>query len=1131
MRELAVNDRAGKPVLRIPQLSVDLASVEPLARKVHLSRIALHSPALTVRREKTGVTNLETLLPSEKAPQAQSTQKTSGEGIILDVDQIKIEKANVEFSDLATATPFRTTLAPIDLTASQLSNRPDTKGTFSVALRTEAKEDIVLEGGFSIAPVSVDGKFSVKAIPLKKYAPYYSDRILFDIESGKLDVAGQYRYAQADGKTEIAATGVSVLLSGLGLKRRDESQEFLQIPSLAVKDTQIDVSQRRVALGSLSTQKGALLVKRLRDGDLDLQQLVPPAEDLRPTAPTKATEAQPWIFTLARLAVDQYAVTFEDQTPSKPITLTIDQIRLNAENLSTAKNSTAKVHLGLRLDQAGTVSIEATLALEPLRMEGKAEVAGIALSRYAPYYQDQILFDVLDGTLDVATSYHVGQGKDALDINATGLSSTLRGLRLKARDAGRDFLILPLLSVKNASLDLTQRDVIIGEVSTERGSVHVTRSRAGEVNLLKLLPPPPATTTPAAPQQRPWTVKLAALSANQYQIQVDDAVPAEPVSLTIDEITLKANDLTTAKDQKGKFTLSLRLNQKGVVQVGGSVGITPLQADLDLVLKDVDLRPAQPYFTDRVKIVLTDGSVSANGKVSLADQDGTGLRVSYKGEVALNHFSSIDKAKAEDFLRWDSLALSEIDAAYNPFHFRAKKVALTNFYARLIMHPDGTLNLQEILERSEGTAPPSTETKASAPASPPARPIESPPAKTPEATADIKIDEVTLQAGRIDFADRSVKTNYSANLVEIGGRVSGLSSDYSTLADLDLRGRLENYAPLEITGKVNPLRQDLFVDLRARFRDMDLSPMTPYSGKYIGYTIQKGKLAFDLKYLIDKRKLDSQNVISLDQLTLGDPVDSPHATKLPVRLAIALLKDRNGEIRLDIPVTGSLDDPKFSVWGIIWQIVLNLITKAVTSPFALLGAAFGGGEELSHLEFDYGTATLTAASQKKVDSLIKALHGRPSLRLEIESYVDVDRDKESLRQTAFMRRLQAQKTLDQFKRGLPKVSLEEVKIEREEYEKYLQMAYDFEKFPKPRNVLGMAKALPVPEMEKLMLTHIEMTDDDLRALAAQRARAVVDAMVKSGQVEPERIFILEPKSLAPQQKEKLKDCRAELRIK
>jgi hypothetical protein len=308
--------------------------------------------------------------------------------------------------------------------------------------------------------------------------------------------------------------------------------------------------------------------------------------------------------------------------------------------------------------------------------------------------------------------------------------------------------------------------------------------------------------------------------------------------------------------------------------------------------------------------------------------------------------------------------------------------------------------------------------------------------------------------------------------------------------------------------------------------------MTPYSGKYVGYTIEKGKLNLNLKYLIVKKKLDSQNDIFIDQFNFGEKVESPKATKLPVKLAVALLKDRRGEIKLDIPVSGSLDDPKFSIWGIILKVIVNLVTKAATSPFSLLGAMVGGGgEELSYVEFDYGSASITEPNLKKLSTLAKALQDRPALKVDVEGHVDMERDREGLKQYLFQRKLKTQKLNEIIKKGGAAIPIDEVKIEPSEYEKYLKMAYKEEKFPKPRNIVGMAKDLPAPEMEKLMLTHIEVKEGDLRSLASQRGMQVKEAILKSGQVEPERIFMIEPKSLTPPKKEKLKDSRVDFKIK
>jgi hypothetical protein len=611
---------------------------------------------------------------------------------------------------------------------------------------------------------------------------------------------------------------------------------------------------------------------------------------------------------------------------------------------------------------------------------------------------------------------------------------------------------------------------------------------------------------------------------NQYRIQFTDETPSEPVKVAVEDISVKAENLSTVENHPpGKVSLGLRID-KGTVAAEGSASVAPVVADLRVAVKELDIRPFQPYVQDNVKVTISDGRLTTSGRLELSIKEPQGLQTKFTGETNLAKFSALDKASADELLKWESLALQELSVGYNPLFVRAKKVALADFFAHIIIQPNGRLNLQEITDTGAAPAssdqpkpapPPKTDAKATAP---------------PVAAKDVQIEEVTLQGGRVQFLDRTLKPSYSATMTELGGRVSGLSSAESALADVELRGKMNNAAPLDITGKVNPLKQDLFVDLQVRFTDMDLSPVSPYSGKYVGYVIEKGKLSFDLKYHIDKKKLDSENKVFVDQFTFGEKVESPDATRLPVKLAVALLKDRNGQIRLDIPVAGSIDDPQFSVFSIVLQVIGNLITKAVTSPFALLGAALGGGEGMQYVEFDPGRAAIPADGLKKIDALATALSEKPSLRLEIAGYVSPEADREGLKQYVMQRKVKAQKLNALIKKGAAAVPVDDVVVAPEEYEEYLTLAYRAEPFPKPRNFIGMIKSLPVPEMEKLMLTSIEAGDEELRQLASQRAGAVRDALVQSGKVTSDRLFIVEPKALTPEPKEKVKESRVEFKI-
>jgi flagellar motor protein MotB len=680
-------------------------------------------------------------------------------------------------------------------------------------------------------------------------------------------------------------------------------------------------------------------------------------------------------------------------------------------------------------------------------------------------------------------------------------------------------------------VDLAKREGAIREFSTQNGAVKIQRSKSGEINLASLLPPTPGGPAPEKENppkdEKPWAFKVGKISVDRYQVTWEDAFPSEPALLSVQDLTLQAEKLDTAQGQRANASLAFRLNEKGNVAVNGSLGLNPPGADLKVALKEIAIQPFQPYFSDRAKIAVTDGNLSASGTIALASQEGTGWQVSYKGEGSIDRFSSIDKAKAEDFLKWESLAVSGMDVGVNPLHVRIDGIALSNFYSRLIIHPDGSLNVQNIMGKGEA------QEKAPAPAPPPKEPsADKTPAPAPGSSLpDIRIARITLQGGEVNFSDNYIRPNYTANLTQVGGRISDLNAAEMRSGDVELRGMWNKTEPIEITGKVNPVAQDLFVDLNVRLKDIELSSFTPYASKYLGYTIQKGKLAMDLKYLIVQKKLDAENKIFFDQLTLGDRVESPDATKLPVKFGISLLKDRKGEIHLDVPVTGRLDDPKFSVFRIVMQVIGNLLVKAATSPFALISALTGGGEQLEYAEFEYGSAEVKDQTVKKLNTIAKALQDRPEIKLDVEGHVDMEKDREALKTLFFQRKIKAQKMKETAKKGQTSVPVDEIKIEPKEYERYLKRAYKEEKFPKPKNFLGLEKSIPVPEMEKLMLTHLEVKEQDLRDLASQRSRKVKDFLVREGKIEPERIFLVEAKSLSPEKKENLKDSRVVFALK
>jgi len=921
---------------------------------------------------------------------------------------------------------------------------------------------------------------------------------------------------------KINPYALSVAVRGLTIKDKDSSETFVSFDEFFLNLQSVSIPKMALILKEVRLRNPYIKIVRRPDKSYNFSDLMEKKE----SAPPEKEKSKPLRFSLNNIKIENGSIDFSDE-PER-IKHTVRELKIGIPFLSNFPyyiERYVQPHFSVKINGTlYTIQGQTKPFADSRESSFDITINDLDIPYYLAYAPTKMNFKIVSAFLDTKVKISFIEAKDKKPSITVSGNVSLKKIAVEDEQK-KPFLRLPLFDISIAPSEPLSQTIHLSKVSIQSPELEIRRDEKGRLNVSSLLPEKkePRSVPEKVTGSSPFSLDIDEIEMTGGKVSFLDHTPSGPVTTTAKNLELKGENISTAKNSKSKFSLSLLLDKKGKISTTGLVGIDPMTADLKMDMKGIEIGSFQSYFTDKVKVTVTGGTFSTSGNFSLGMADKKDLKIAYRGNANLSDFSSIDKANAEDFLKWNSLSFSDLNVGYSPLSIDIKGIALTDFYSRVIINPQGTLNLQEIVEKSDQgkEASPSAQAQETVPET----------QKNKGSTNKIKVGTVTLQGGKVAFSDRSVNPEYSTALTEIGGRVSGLSSEEASLADVDLRGKLNDSAPLEITGKINPLKEDLYVDLKVSFKDMELSPMTPYSGKYVGYTIEKGKLSFDLKYLINKRKLDSQNYIFLDQFTLGNRVESPKATKLPVKLAIALLKDRKGEIKLDLPVTGSLDDPKFSVWGIILKVLLNLISKAATSPFSLLGALFGAGEELSYVEFDYGSTAIAEQNTKKIDTLVKALHDRPSLKLDIEGHVDLEKDKDGLIQYLFNKKLKAQKLNEMVKKGQPAVPVDEVKVEPAEYEKYLKMAYKEEKFPKPRNILGMAKDLPAPEMEKLMLTHIEIKEGDLRTLASQRAMKVKDAILKSGQVEPERIFILEPKSLAPEKKEKIKDSRVDFKLK
>lgn len=718
----------------------------------------------------------------------------------------------------------------------------------------------------------------------------------------------------------------------------------------------------------------------------------------------------------------------------------------------------------------------------------------------------------------------------------------------KPKTAARPLAVcIEQLRVEGARADLENRRVATENDSLENDGTatnHVvnpaaTDSSAANVALLRSVTNIVAGLLDSAKQ---YSASVTSVDVTNCAVHLEDWAHSRPAKLDLSDITLAATNISNLAVTNLTADLSLRWNKDGSIKVAAAVWLKPLTADVRLDLDQLDLGTLDPYLEPKLDLFILSSQVGLHGKVSVRTPENQLPEITFRGDTRLDNFHTVDGVMAEDLLKWDSLRVSGIDVNVNPETVTVRQIAVDNAYARLVIETNQTINLFNALRLTN--APATNQTKVAVANS-------SSPANLP--LPQISVGSVVVSNTTINFTDRSLTPNVNMVIEKAGGTISGISSEQLQHADVSLHAIVDGIGPADITGTINPFSGTLTNNIKVSVKDVDLTPTGPYAAKFAGYSIAEGKLNLDLTYELVGKKLNAKNVITLDQFTFGEQVNSPDATHLPVRLAIAILKDREGKIILDVPVNGSLDDPRFRIGKVVQRAIVNILEKVATSPFSLIGAAFGGGgEELGYQDFAPAGRELTADDTKKLDVLAKALYARPGLQMEIVGSIDPRGDREGLQRAALDQQIRTQVWMKLRKSEQATTSVDRIVLSPDDRARWIKKLYgeavaDGKITPQliaadtnlavyaalvlPRrlveekgatklmtvakngsdtNTVYRTKLVPPPDpMEAVLLATFPVDASELGTLAADRAKAVRAYLLATGKVEAKRLFLME----------------------
>jgi hypothetical protein len=856
--------------------------------------------------------------------------------------------------------------------------------------------------------------------------------------------------------------------------------------------------------------------------------------------------AAPLDLSIKRFVLNDGTVNVHDAAASRPVDVGLQKLAVTLNDFSTLASAPAHYTLNTDFkDGGGSLGADGQVGLAAKTASAKLDLKSLKLPLLQPYLDTATAAQVTDGALSVTTNIDANWAKSPVAVMVADTQLDLQSLKLAARGDKQPVVSLAQGSVVVKQVDLTARTADVTSVATTGLVVDAQRLKDGSINLASLAGPHEAaqqrTAIHAAKKAHAegpaWHYTIGELTLKDATANFTDNTTPQPVKLSITPLQLKVQQISDDLSRPLPVDLQATLNKKGTLGVKGDVTATPLKLAVKVNANRLDAAAFEPYFGSKLNAVIASALLNANG--DLAVTQAKALKASYHGDMALVDVRMLDKATSDPFAGWGSLALSNLKADYDEHGTAvdAGRVTFTKFYGRVLLDAQGKLNLKDVVAHESGTAqsltrdksgaepvpltPPAAsavaEASAPAQASPatpaapaaPAAPATVTAATPPQSPVKLHFGQLVLQQGRVTYTDNFIKPNFTANLVGIHGTVGAFGTQSTTSAPVDVAAKLAANGPLSIRGTVNPLIAKPALDLTASAHDIELTNLTPYSSKYAGYPITKGKLNVDLHYKLDNDQLNADNHLFIDQLTFGDHIDNDTATKLPVRLAISLLKNSRGEIDVNLPVSGSLSNPEFSVGGLIWHAVLNLLQKAVTAPFSLIAHAFGGGgEELGYVEFEPGSAKLTDADTTKLDTIVKALADKPSIRMDLIGRVDPAVDEPALRTRYVDRLVKQQKIKDVVGNG-ESVDLSTVTVDATDYDKYLTKAYKSADFKKPRNIVGLTKSLPDDDMKSALAANAPIDDASLRELAQQRAQSVQQYL--DGKIDSSRVFIVAPK--------------------
>ncbi len=805
---------------------------------------------------------------------------------------------------------------------------------------------------------------------------------------------------------------------------------------------------------------------------------------------------------IAELTLSDGKLTWEDHHSAHAQREEIHPLNLKIKNFSTQTDQQSQLGFSLAVASGGQIQWHGDIQLNPLTSKGRITLEKIDFHRlWELFLQDSVNFKILSGSERIEADYQLSETPAGFQVLIDNAHINLFNLKLSEKRSDEVLVNIPEIQLKGIDINVLDQHLSVAVLSTAEAHFKTWLNAEGQLNLLALLMEPPGQTPSTQPpkttvkKDQPWNIRIDQFKVKNYGLDfTDKTVPGLP-HITLSAFNLNSEKLSSDLKVRVPFNLEFIVNDTGRIHIKGQAVPDPVSAKLQVIADKLAISDFQPYINQFVRLNIISGEISLNNQIEIVQPEEKPLAVRVQGISSVSNFVSRDPVSKKDFLNFEKLTLDKIDLDLAKKQYIIDTIVLQRPYSRILIRKDKTININDI------AIPPATDNK------PAVKQADK------ESETFFKIARIAIQKGVTDFSDQSLILPFSAHMTGLKGNITGISSVKNAVAKIVLSGKVDGLAPVSILGKFSPSKGDS--DLKLDFRNMPLPLMTPYMAEFAGRKIEKGNMSLSLIYKLQNKRLTASNKLLIDQLELGDQVENPKAVSLPLDLAIALLEDSDGKIKLDVPITGSLEDPEFSVAGVVMDALVNVISKIITSPFNAIAALTGSDEDISKISFSAGKTSISESQQHKLDGIIAALKNRPGLSLEIKGIAFSETDWPPLQSEALRHRLLALKAeqLSHEKNGV--VEPQHIILNDAEYRELLAEQF-IKTFPElaDRSLFGTPRLKKPDSGDFFEFAQAKLASDippdplRLQKLAATRAKNIAKYLI-SHEIPADRIYLLD----------------------